>query len=719
MASTPFIKPIKTQGGTFFIMPSTAEDMTFAYGDDSRVMRFTKYALLNIPKILDNNADSNTIQLDAIPGAYLAVTGSDWNRYLSESFQNYMLNLETLITTKDEYSYSNNRTVSERVFWKWMKEIGALRFREASQTEVSNLATGQRFVEEDESDGSTTGGVEYHRVVKYIGEIDVVNSVRHTANTFTEFFCHIPTKDGSSPVVMFKALEDENYFPDMFIQNTPGDPLKREYIVGRGPSDVHPFGLDFTGYFDSDTAAYDNGSYIIEKYNTETSSWETGSWFTNPLDNSYYTEPTRFDDWRNDKIRITGKSITGKTTPVTYLRSRLDGISIDFDLNSYLQPVQDSRINSWHQFNATEASSSFEFNAILVYYETFPKGHPELAETNLFGVLFLDNVDPTDDGGGRIPTLNKIKPDKILGTNGTSFNIAVRMKFDVNTEDAAIETTVNDYSTFSLEVYVGAMNEMVRASRSLESAVVDLNTLKAEVNSLQQALIDSTIEEEIMTRLTAIEESLQSSNALVSDTSAIMELINRNYMQVQDLLNNNSSLEVSYNADVLSADPQNDGIELDKSVKNKVIIKNSSTSFNLSSKPVTFIETDWDKSSIGWTYTHKLQRGTNYLRVETNTVLNSDRNIVLYVDDGIISWKRGQSMKISFSGAGIDVDNSYGSFRFIILTDSKNISNLSEPYSIGIANIASGEFESALGKPMFEVICISSSPLQFAVERLR
>ena len=77
MAVSPFIKPIKTQGGTFFIMPSTAEDMTFAYGDDSRVMRFSKYVLLNIPKFLDNTADSNTIQLDAIPAAYQYVYGTD------------------------------------------------------------------------------------------------------------------------------------------------------------------------------------------------------------------------------------------------------------------------------------------------------------------------------------------------------------------------------------------------------------------------------------------------------------------------------------------------------------------------------------------------------------------------------------------------------------------------------------------------------------------
>lgn len=719
MAVSPFIKPIKTQGGTFFIMPSTAEDMSFAYGDDSRVMKFSKYALLNIPKFLDNSADNNTIQLDAIPGAYLQVTGSDWNRYLTESFQNYLLNLETLLTSKEDYNQASNRTVSERLFWKWLKELGALRFREANPTEVSNLTVGQRFVEEDDSDGSITGGIEYNRVVKYIGEIDVVNSVRHVANTFTEFFCHIPTKDGNSPVVMFKSVSDENYYPDMYIQNTPSDPLAREYLVGRNSDSVHPFGLSTLAFFDSDTGAFDNDSYVLEKWNPETSAWDSGYWYTSPLNNTYYTEPTTFQDWRNDKLRITGKAITGKTTPVTYLRSRLDGIMLDFDLNSYLAAVQDSRVNSWHQFNATEASSSFEFNAVLVYYQTHPKGFPEQAENNLFGVLFLDNVDPTDEGGGLIPTLKKIKPDSVVGTNGTSFNIAVRLRFDVNTEDAAIETSVNDYSTFSLEVYVGAMNEMVRASRILESSVLGMGALEARVDEMEQALINSTVEEEIQLRLSAVEESLQSSSALVRDTASIISLIDRNYQQVQNLINNNTSLEVAYNTDVLFSDSRIDGIEIDRSVQNRVRLKNTFNTYNLSNKPVVVMEQDWEKGNDFWNYTYNLEAGNNYLRIETQNLLNADRNIVLFVNDTVNKWKRGQSLKVSFGGAGVDIDNTFGIFKFFVLTDAENVSNLSTPYSIQAGNISSGNFELANGIPMFEIICLSTNPLQFSVERLR
>ena len=114
-----------------------------------------------------------------------------------------------------------------------------------------------------------------------------------------------------------------------------------------------------------------------------------------------------------------------------------------------------------------------------------------------------------------------------------------------------------------------------------------------------------------------------------------------------------------------------------------------------------------------------MQSANNYFRIETINILNADRNIILFVDDSINKWRVGQSLKVSFGGAGIDVDNSYGVFRFFVLTDAQNLSRLASPYGIQVASIPSGEFEDAKGKPMFELICISTDPLQFAVERLR
>ena len=199
----------------------------------------------------------------------------------------------------------------------------------------------------------------------------------------------------------------------------------------------------------------------------------------------------------------------------------------------------------------------------------------------------------------------------------------------------------------------------------------------------------------------------------------VIQLIDRNYQQFQDLINNNTSISVSYNADILYTEPRVDGIEIDRRIINRVRLKNTFGSYNLSNKPITVMEQDWEKGPESWNYTYPLQPANNYLRIDTVNILNSDRNIVLFVDDTLNKWKQGQSFKISFGGAGVDVDNSYGIFRFFVLTDAENISKLSSPYSIQVTSITSGEFEDAGGKPMFELICISTNPLQFSVERLR
>jgi len=205
MSISPFIRPIQVQGGTFYTFSSAAEDLGFTFNNDGKQFKFSKYALLNIPDVkrpsLGPLNHENTIQFDTIPGAFQYVNNSKTNNVmLAESLQNYAMNLETMLTSFPSYDPGKLQTVSERVFFKWLKEIGALRFREASLTE-SPLKSGLRFTEEVESE-------KYSRVVKYIGEIDVVNSVKSKADAFSEVYVHVPTKDGATPLVLFKSVKE-------------------------------------------------------------------------------------------------------------------------------------------------------------------------------------------------------------------------------------------------------------------------------------------------------------------------------------------------------------------------------------------------------------------------------------------------------------------------------------------------------------------------------
>ena len=169
------------------------------------------------------------------------ITGNA-NIDFSQSFQSYCLNLESTITGDDNYNSSLKQNVSERIFFKWLKEIGAIRFSPASSSQVSPALdqntvvisndlplTQKRYVEGDAAYGTTGSygmtGAPYNRVVQYVGNLDIVNSVRNSTNAYSEIYVYIPTKDGNTPYVLFKNVVDENYYFDYQWTNNPSNPL--------------------------------------------------------------------------------------------------------------------------------------------------------------------------------------------------------------------------------------------------------------------------------------------------------------------------------------------------------------------------------------------------------------------------------------------------------------------------------------------------------------
>ena len=132
---------------------------------------------------------------------------------LEISFQNYCLNFESTVLSDPNYDPNLKKTVSERVFWKWLKEIGAVRFRDANANEVvasldqvnTSIIDGfpyseKRWTEEDDYlTGNGSPIPRYERVVKYIGECDIVNSVQNNVNSYSEVYIHVPTNDGATP----------------------------------------------------------------------------------------------------------------------------------------------------------------------------------------------------------------------------------------------------------------------------------------------------------------------------------------------------------------------------------------------------------------------------------------------------------------------------------------------------------------------------------------
>lgn len=688
MPTTPFIRPITSPEGIMYTFPSSIEDKFV----------FSKFALLRIPEIgqlNDAETNDNFLQFNAL-GETPLIEGVNTNQNinLSESFQNYCLNLESLLTSKDAYNHETKRNVSERIFFKWLKEIGALRFRKATPFESSITNVKDLFVEEDEHDLNNINlPSNYKKVVRYIADIDVVNSVKHSKNAYTEIYVHTPTSVGNTPYVLFDSIEDDNYKPGMILTNIPDNPLNSEVLVGRNYFDTHPYGLSIKGFFD-----IDDRSVTQEIYNYQLSQWEQSYWHSpNQTTNSYFTDTSaNFHAALTQKIRKTRNSTT-----VEYKRSTLDGITIDFTLNDYTLAAQNLNIKTLSQMADDAGSKSFEFNAVLIYYDVFDQNNPSDTATNLYGILFLNKVEESGINF-KIPTLMKYRPDPINNTNGVSYAFKANLKFDTSIDNVFIEKSINDFSTFSLDLYTDVLTELKDLNRIYTENINEIINIKNELDELKALLIDSTTTDELDTRLTTVENSLNENQALFDNTETIMTLISRNYDEIQNIYNNKTSIAVSYNIDAVKS---GNGISIDKSVPNRIGVVNTVQNYTLSTSPETNIIT---LTSIS------LNNYTNYLRHVNNgnrIVLNNDVEII--IDDSIIKWKKGQVYRIVFQDEIVP-----NTFSIKLLTNSNN------DY-IGVIDIFSdADFTGNTlfqYRPIFEIICINEDVqnLEFRTDRIR
>ena len=712
----PLIKPIRLQGGTFYTFSSASEDLGLSLNNSQKKFKFSTFGLLNIPDIKSSPLGENNIGLSNTPGAYSVIDQSKTlNDNFAESLQNYCLNLESMITSDPDYDPTLSRTVSERVFYKWLKELGAIRFREANASEISSNIFGLRWVEEDESPV-------YKRVVRYVGDINIINSVRNNFNAFTEVYIYVPTSHGNTPTVLFNSINDANYAPNKVFTNSQLNSLANEYINGRDAASVQPAGLSTLAFFDSDTFTYTTpdptqpGTVTGEfyYYSPVTNSYiQEGFpgfqwWFPNPIANTYFLEPAAFGDSGNDKFKIESVNKI-----VEYTRSRLDGISLEFKTDVY-SGIKGA-ITDFGTFNESANAQSFDFNAVLIYYDLYDPLNPSDSTTNLFGVLFLDNVDPLASGGGYIPRLTKYKPNSLTGDNGNSYAYRVNLKFDLNTQDTSIETNINNYNPFSLQLYMDALNEMNSAVTILMNNNQVVNDLYAEFQNLQNLVLSNATAQQIEARMTALEDSITNNAALYANTANILNLIQRNYEEITNIYNNQTSVQMSYNLDLIQP---GQGIFLDKSNAGSVQIVNTNQQFNLGTKPLISVLNDFTTNPSSFAYVKPLIDFTNYLKItdgSSNNPLIVDRDVVLYVDDTNKSWQKGQVLRISFVN-GIDLNNTNGKFNFIVYSDATDYLNTGFPYSAEIGFITYLDFENKGNSPIIELVCIDPATFTFAVD---
>ena len=435
---TPFVKRMRTQGGTFYSFVSALEDIGLNINERNNIVKMSHYALLNLPSIDEaNNLEQNKFNLFNIPGAYKYL-GSDTkggNVIVAESFQNYALNLEVNLLARNEYNPALQTTVSERVFWKWLKETGAIRWEPDS-------STSGYWREETDTDSSTG----YNSIVKCVGTISAGSVRTDTFGTYNETYVLVPTSFGQTPVY-FKQIEDDNYYHGLNIIRGP----QGTNILGRESYGTYnPDGLDIRAFYDNTT---DNS------YEIDTSSYITSGQYNNDI-----------------------------TSPYTFRRSYVDCMSLELDLVNLREIFNDDALTFDKLAIDYSEDDTFDFNAILIYYSIYNRALDAVLATNLLGVLFLDppsgNTQDFLLNEILMPSLTKIQSG--VSGFGTSYSFRLNIKSDYLLDDTGAE--IREDNTASQQ----ALEDFGQIFDSLSRSLSILNQHTGTINYITQQYIDLT-----------------------------------------------------------------------------------------------------------------------------------------------------------------------------------------------------------------------------------
>ena len=480
---TPFVKRMRTQGGTLYTFSSAVEDIGLNINERNNIVKMSNFALLDIPEITNpTSLEQNTFNPFAITGALKNFGNSssikDGRIVIAESFQNYVLNLETALLGQDDYNPALLKTVTERAFWKWLKETGAIRW-------TKDVSNANYWIEEVDTDGS----VGYNSVVKYIGEISAGSIRTDTFGTYNETYILVPTSHGQTSVY-FKQNYDNNYQASMQMGYTIDDEKYGDRIIGRETyTKPHPDGLSMLADWDvidssTEIVTSELGTYTIwvDASGTE----EKGTWYTaqgtaKPTDESWYftdvstviLDPSTY----NYNIRYDNGG-----DEIKFQRSNVDALEIEYNLDNLKSIWGDSTLTFDKMAIDDAVDDYFEFNAVLIYYTVYNNTLDQILATNLLGILFLEapsgNTDGFPDMEIEIPGIQKYQ-SSVTGF-GSSYSFRINIKSDNMIDDT--QATIFDESTSSQ----AALDNWVSVFANLEKSLSILNAHSGTINYITE-----------------------------------------------------------------------------------------------------------------------------------------------------------------------------------------------------------------------------------------
>ena len=323
-----------------------------------------------------------------------------------------------------------------------------------------------------ENNSAILGGANYDPVVKYLGSIDAENDVAYQGNTYHEVYINVPTAVGNTPQVLFKPTDYNTSATKAY----PTD-VNAQNVEGReGQSHPDP-NIDLLPVVDN----YTSGSGPF--YDIQTNS--------------------------------------------------TNSVQIDFDTASYVAIQNNPDVQSLLDFAKT--GQQFRFNAVLVYYDLYSSSVPANRATNLYGILILDDIADAFGPGTKIHEQIKFKPNEVTGLNGNAFSLKLNLKFNSSLDNVGVETSINDFTTFSMDLFMDTTTALENATDLLLQANNRYGKVVDRLDAIENLVLGTAKATALETRIQGLEDDFTASSLQLQDSSALLNLINNAHNKINQL----------------------------------------------------------------------------------------------------------------------------------------------------------------------------------------
>jgi hypothetical protein len=390
-----------------------------------------------------------------------------------------------------------------------------------------------------------------------------------------------------------------------------------------------------------------------------------------------------------------------------------DSVGIDFDTLSYAGIQNNPDVKSLLDFAKT--GQQFRFNAVLVYYDLYSQSVPANRSTNLYGILILDDILDAYGPGTKIHEQIKFKPNEVTGLNGNAYSLKLNLKFNSSLDNVGVETSVNDFTTFSMDLFMDTTTALENATDLLLQTNNRYSKVTDRLDSLENIILGTAKAAELEARIKEIEDDFTASSLQLQDASALLDLVNNAHSKINQLIDGTIPVELQYNTDVIFAGK---GTTVDKSVAGKIKVNNTVDGYmvadvfkwDIQSGAVVnqlsasnLFEPNTANQYGVWSKLVPFSNRLSLKNITDSGVFNGNLNI--YIDDSTNGWSKGQIFRVALDNIDINGNN------------IKIWTSTSTGFNQAVANITPGQLITTT--PYIEVVCMDPSNYVFEADILR